>query len=61
MENIKTIVGEIPTIDFTFFLIFLLCKMGVLNEKRCKLKMFEQKEKKDAAPHNFLFENHFAF
>jgi hypothetical protein len=31
----KTIVGEIPTIDFTFFLIFLLCKMGVLNEKRC--------------------------
>ena len=26
-----------------------------------KLKMFEQKEKKDAAPHNFLFENHFAF
>jgi len=31
----KTIVGEIPTIDFTFFLIFLPCKMGVLNEKRC--------------------------
>ena len=29
-------VGKIPTIDFTFFLIFLPCKMGVLNEKRCK-------------------------
>ena len=25
----KTIVGEIPTIDFTFFLIFLPFKMGV--------------------------------
>ena len=25
----KTIVGEIPTIDFMLFLIFLFCKMGV--------------------------------
>jgi len=33
----KTIVGEIPTIDFMLFLIFLSCKMGVLNEKRCKI------------------------
>jgi drug/metabolite transporter (DMT)-like permease len=32
----KTIVGEIPTIDFTFFSYFLPYKMGVLNEKRCK-------------------------
>ena len=31
----KTIVGEIPTIDFSFFLIFLPNKMGVLNNKRC--------------------------
>jgi len=33
----KTIVGEIPTIDFTFFSYFLPYKMGVLNEKRCKI------------------------
>ena len=33
----KTIVGEIPTIDFTLFLIFFAFKMGVLNEKMCKI------------------------
>jgi len=33
----KTIVGEIPTIDFTFFSYFLPYKMGVLNEKRCNI------------------------
>jgi len=33
-----TIVGEIPTIDFTLF-DFLLCENGVLIRKGCKYKL----------------------
>ena len=39
--------GEIPTIDFTFFLIFLLCKMGGLNDKWCKHKIKIELEKQN--------------
>ena len=35
----KTIVGEIPTIDFTFLDFFNSVKIGVLNVQRCKNKL----------------------